>query len=103
MRDSLFLSEADLERLERRKDPESVPHLVSTIRQQQHDLDGLRLSLGVAQEDRESLRAALLAAQAEIRRLGGGGGGGVTEAGTAGRSETGAVGTSTSQPMRGEP
>jgi hypothetical protein len=69
MRESSFLSEEQLETIERRRDPDAVPHLVSTIRQQQHDLDGLRLSLDVARRDREELRAALLAAQAEIRRL----------------------------------
>jgi hypothetical protein len=69
MRDSAFLSEAQLEALERRKDPESVSYLISTIRQQQHELDSLRLSLDVARRDREELRAALLAAQSELRRL----------------------------------
>jgi hypothetical protein len=69
MRDSPSISEEDLARLERRKDPESVPHLVSTVRQQQRDIDGLRLSLEVARRDREELRAALLAVQAELRRL----------------------------------
>jgi hypothetical protein len=69
MRDSSFLSEEDLERLERRKDPETIPHLVSTIRQQQHDLDSLRLSLDVSLRDREELRSALLAAHSEIHRL----------------------------------
>lgn len=69
MRDSQSLSEDDLGRLERRGDPATIPHLVSTIRQQQHDLDGLRLSLEVAHRDREELRAALLAAHAEIQRL----------------------------------
>jgi hypothetical protein len=69
MRDSQSLSEADLERLERRCDPDSVPHLVSVIRQQQHELDSLRLSVDVARRDREELRSALLAAHAEIQRL----------------------------------
>ena len=69
MRESSFLSESQLEALERSRDPESIPHLVSTIRQQQHDLDSLRLGLEVAQRDRVELRSALLAAQAEIRRL----------------------------------
>lgn len=66
---SSFLSETQLEEIERRRDPESIPHLVSTIRQQQHDLDSLRLSSDVSQRDREELRSALLAAQEEIRRL----------------------------------
>lgn len=69
MRDSPFLSEEVLARLERRKDPETIPHLVSTIRQQQHDVDSLRLSLEVALRDREELRTALLAAHSEIHRL----------------------------------
>jgi len=72
MRDSRSLSEQELERIERRRDPETIQHLVSTIRQQQHDLDGLRLSLDVARRDREELRAALIAAHAEIGRLRGG-------------------------------
>jgi hypothetical protein len=69
MDDSSAHTEEVLERLERRKDPETIPHLVATIRQQQHDLDSLRLGLDVARRDREELRIALIAAQAEIRRL----------------------------------
>jgi hypothetical protein len=67
--DTSFHTEEALARLERRKDPETIPHLVATIRQQQHDLDSLRLSLEVARRDREELRIALIAAQAEVRRL----------------------------------
>ncbi len=63
------LSEQYLEMLEKRRDPESIPQLVATVRQQQHALDGLRLSLDVAQRDRNELRSALLAAREEVRRL----------------------------------
>jgi|GEM_PF-2147465 len=69
MRDSQSLSEVDLERIERVGDAEAIPHLVSAIRQNQHDLDGLRLSLDVARRDREELRSALVSAHAEIARL----------------------------------
>jgi hypothetical protein len=69
MRDSQFLSEAELEQIERVGDAEAIPHLVSAIRQSQHDVDGLRLSLDVARRDREELRSALLSAHAEIARL----------------------------------
>ncbi|CAN5822430.1 hypothetical protein BH23GEM3_BH23GEM3_13300 [soil metagenome] len=69
MRESSFLSEAQLANIERPRDPETIPHLVSAIRQQQHDLDSLRLSSDVSRRDREELRSALLAAQEEIRRL----------------------------------
>ncbi len=62
-------SEQYLENLQRRRDPESIPQLVATVRQQQHALDSLRLSLEVARRDREELRAALLGAQAEVRWL----------------------------------
>lgn len=62
-------SEQYLEGLEKKRDPESVPQLVATVRQQQHAIDGLRLSLDVAQRDRHELRAALLAAREEVRRL----------------------------------
>lgn len=80
MRDRPFLSEAELEAIERRAEPETVAQLVSTIRQQQHDLDSLQLSLEVARRDREELRAALLAAQQQLRRLAGAGKGGGGEA-----------------------
>lgn len=62
-------SERQLADLERNRDPTSIPALVSTIRQQQHDLDALRLSLDVVRQDREELRAALLGLQQELRRL----------------------------------
>jgi len=39
------------------------------IRQQQHELDSLRLGVDVARRDREELRMALMAAQAEIHRM----------------------------------
>jgi hypothetical protein len=55
------LTEQALEKMERDRDPEVIPSLVSTIRQQQHDLDSLRLALEVARRDREELRAALIA------------------------------------------
>jgi hypothetical protein len=55
------LTERALEKMERDRDPEVIPSLVSTIRQQQHDLDSLRLALEVARRDREELRAALIA------------------------------------------
>jgi hypothetical protein len=63
------LSEAQLERLERDRDPESIPELVRTIRQLQHDLDSIRLGFDVARRDREELRAALYHAREEIRRM----------------------------------
>lgn len=49
-----------LERIERDRDPAVIPELVRTLREQQHDLERLRLSLEVARRDREELRAALL-------------------------------------------
>lgn len=64
-----FLSEQQLEQLERRRDPEMVPHLVAAVRQQQHDLDALRLSTDVLRRDRDELRVALLAAHDELRTL----------------------------------
>ncbi len=63
------LSEQYLETVERKRDPEAIPQLIATVRQQQHSIDGLRLSLDVAQRDRHELRAALLGAQEEVRRL----------------------------------
>ena len=63
------LSEAILERMERARDPDSIPELVRTVRQLQHDLDSLRLGLDVARRDREELRAALYHAREEIRRV----------------------------------
>ena len=62
------LSEANLERMERARDPDCIPELIRTIRQLQHDLDSLRLGLDVARRDREELRAALYHAREEIRR-----------------------------------
>jgi hypothetical protein len=70
MRNSVSLSERELETIEREKDPEIVPHLVSAIRQQQHELEALRLSMEVARRDREELRVALLSARAELDRRG---------------------------------
>lgn len=69
MSGSSSLSEAQLEAIERGRDPASIVHLVSTVRQQQQELDRLRLGLDVARRDREELRAALIAAHAEIQRL----------------------------------
>jgi hypothetical protein len=63
------MSEAELERLERARDPDSIPELVRTIRQLQHDLDSIRLGFDVARRDREELRAALYHAREEIRRM----------------------------------
>lgn len=63
------MSEAELERLERDRDPASIPELVRTIRQLQHDLDSIRLGFDVARRDREELRAALYHAREEIRRM----------------------------------
>lgn len=63
------LSEAALERIERTRDPASVPELVRTIREQQRALDGLRMSSDVARRDREELRLALLKCQEELRHL----------------------------------
>ncbi len=56
---SANLSEAHLERIERAGDPASIPELVRTIRQLQHDLDSTRLALDVSRAEREELRAAL--------------------------------------------
>jgi hypothetical protein len=56
-------TEAELERIERSADPAVIPELVRTIREQQHDLDNLRLSLDVARRDREELRVALINAR----------------------------------------
>jgi hypothetical protein len=58
-------TEAELERIARSADPAVIPELVRTIREQQHDLDSLRLSLDVARRDREELRAALIEARRE--------------------------------------
>jgi hypothetical protein len=69
MRNSTFLSENELEAIERQRDPSVIPLLVSTVREQQHELDGLRLSMDVARRDREELRAALISARAELDRL----------------------------------
>ncbi len=63
------ISEAELERLERARDPDSIPELVRIIRQLQHDLDSIRLGFDVARRDREELRAALYQAREEIRRM----------------------------------
>lgn len=65
-------SEQQLAAIERGRDPESIPTLVGLIRELQHDLDRLRLSLDVARRDREELRTALIQAQEELRRVGGG-------------------------------
>jgi hypothetical protein len=53
-------TEAQLEQIERMGDASAIPALVRAIREQQHDLDNLRLSLDVARRDREELRVALL-------------------------------------------
>ena len=53
-------SEEILDRIESARDPGAIPELVRTIRQQQRELDNLRLSMDVARRDREELRAALL-------------------------------------------
>jgi hypothetical protein len=65
MSDAADLTEQALARMERERDPAVIPSLVSTIRQQQHDLDALRLALEVARRDREELRIALLRARGE--------------------------------------
>jgi hypothetical protein len=57
------LDEAHLDRIERDRDPAAIPELVRTIRQLQHDLDALRLSLEVVRRDREELRAELVRAR----------------------------------------
>lgn len=64
----MSLSEEELAAVERSRDGEAIPRLVAIIRQQQHDLDNLRLSLDVARRDREELRAALIQAREEARR-----------------------------------
>lgn len=53
-------SEEVLARIESARDPGAIPELVRTIRQQQRELDNLRLSMDVARRDREELRSALL-------------------------------------------
>lgn len=70
---SRSLSEEVLERMERQRDPDMIPELIRTIREQQHDLERLQLGLEVARQDREELRLALLQAREEIRRARGGG------------------------------
>lgn len=66
-------SEAELEGILAAADPAVIPELVRTIREQQHDLDSLRLGFDVARRDREELRAALLQARAAARPAGNGG------------------------------
>lgn len=63
------LSEEVLAHIEAARDPGSIAELVRTIRQQQRDLDSLRMSLDVARRDREELRAALLGAREELLRV----------------------------------
>lgn len=63
------LSEDELGQIEAQRDPDAIGELVRTIRQQQRELDNLRLSMDVARRDREELRTALLNSQAELRRL----------------------------------
>ena len=60
--------EAELKAIARAADANTVPALVETIRQQQRELDNLRLSLDVARKDREELRVALLEAREALRR-----------------------------------
>ena len=62
-------SEEELTRIEAAADPASVAELIRTLRQQQRELDSLRMGLEVARRDREELRSALLRAQEELRRL----------------------------------
>lgn len=64
-------TERQLEQIERGRDPAVIPTLVEAIRQQQHDLEKLELSLDVARRDREELRAALIRANEELRARGG--------------------------------
>jgi hypothetical protein len=59
---SELLSEAWLEALERNSDPTANPQLVEIVREQQRQIDTLRLKLDVVQRDREELRAALIRA-----------------------------------------
>ena len=66
------LTEQALADLERRKDPETVPTLVRLVREQQRELDQLRLSVDVARRDREELRVALIRAREELEALRGG-------------------------------
>ena len=63
------LTEQQLADLERRRDPETIPELVRTVRRLQHETDRLGLGLDVARRDREELRAALIQAQQRIREL----------------------------------
>jgi len=62
-------TERELAEIERGRDPAVIPALVRALRQQEHELDRLRLSLEVTQRDREELRSALIRAQEEARRL----------------------------------
>ncbi len=59
------LTEAQLEAIEARASAEDVPHLVSTIRGLQHELERLGSAVEVLRRDREELRAALLHRQAK--------------------------------------
>jgi hypothetical protein len=61
--------ERTLVRIESGGDPTVIPQLVATIRQQQHDLDALRLGVEVCTRDREELRVALLRAHERLRAL----------------------------------
>jgi len=59
---SELLSEAWLEALERHADPAAIPQLIQIVREQQHQIETLRLKAEVLQRDREELRAALIRA-----------------------------------------
>lgn len=63
------LTEQQLEQIASRGSGEDVPFLVDAVRRHQHAEDSLRLSVEVAQQDREELRAALLGAQQQLQEL----------------------------------
>lgn len=61
--------DAQFERWERGAASGDIPAMVAMLRQQQRELDNLRLSLDVATRDREELRTALLHCRNEVLRL----------------------------------
>lgn len=61
--------DAELDQWERSATSGDIPAMVAMLRQQQRELDHLRLSLEVATRDREELRTALLDCQHEVLRL----------------------------------
>lgn len=64
-------SEAQLERIEAERNPDTIPELVRALREHQRDLDSLRMKMDVALRDRDELRSALLTCKEELRKRGG--------------------------------